>query len=123
MVTVNARVREWSARFRQDSLASGVVAGLRDRGDEIWEGALNLLQRESPDYQTSVDTELTKRSKQHCDKILQTIIAIATGRMTKGVDPFDCVRKHAQWRVRHQVRLTRQQRAYGPKNWNCLNWR
>ena len=109
---MNARVREWTARFRKDSLASGVVAGLRGRGDEIWDGALNLLQRESPEFRNSVDGELIESSKKHCDKILQTIVDIATGRITKGVDPFDFVRKHAQWRVRHQVPLMRQQRAY-----------
>jgi PucR C-terminal helix-turn-helix domain/GGDEF-like domain len=105
-------VTGWTERFRKDSLASGVVAGLRDRGEEIWEAALNLLQQESPEYRNSVDSELTKRSKNHCNKILQTIMAIAADRITKGVDPFDFVRKHAQWRVRHQVPLMRQQRAY-----------
>jgi hypothetical protein len=53
MTTANAKVREWSERFRKDSLAAGVVKGLEKRSAEIFQHAFNLVQRESPEYRTA----------------------------------------------------------------------
>jgi hypothetical protein len=105
-------VTQWAERFRRNLLASSVIAGLREQGDEIWRRALSQLQRESPEYRNAVDGELIERSKIHYESIRQTILAIAANLTTKGVDPFDFVREHAQWRVRHQMPLVREQRAY-----------
>jgi hypothetical protein len=106
-------VRQWADRFRKDALASGVVAGLHGRGDEIWQRAFELLRRESPEYRNSVDDEFTKESKSHCNELLRTIIAVAAGRTGKSrTDPFDFVRTHAQWRARHQVPLIASLHAY-----------
>src|SRR3984893_14016312 len=106
-------IRDWSERFRTDSLASRLVAGLHSRSDEIWQGTFELLQRESPEYRNSVDDEFTKESKSHCNELLRAIIAIAAGRADKsGGDPFGFVRTHAQWRARHQVPLIASLHAY-----------
>ena len=106
-------VRQWGERFRKDPLASGVVAGLHGRSDEIWQGAFDLLQRESPEYRNSVDEEFTEESKNHCNELLKTIIAVAAERANKsGADPFDFVRTHAEWRARHQVPLIASLHAY-----------
>ena len=106
-------IREWGERFRNDRLAAGVVGSLRDRADEIWQGAFELLQRESPEYRNSVDDEFTQESKGHCHELLKMIIAVAAGRARKsGADPFDFVRTHAEWRARHQVPLIASLHAY-----------
>jgi hypothetical protein len=106
-------IREWGERFRKDPLASGVVAGLRNRSNEIWQGTFELLQRESPEYRNSVDDEFTKESKSHCNELLKMIVAVAAGRADKsGTDPFDFVRTHAVWRARHQVPLIASLHAY-----------
>jgi hypothetical protein len=113
MATANANVRDWSGRFRKDSLARAVVAGLHKRSAEIWQRTFELLQRESPEYRNSVDEEFTKESQSHCRELLNTIIDIAAGRMpASGVDPFAFVRAHAEWRARHQVPLTASLHAY-----------
>jgi hypothetical protein len=109
----NTLIRQWRGRFRKDRLAAGVVAGLLGRGDEIWQRAFELLQRESPEYRNSVDEEFTKESKSHCNELLKTIIAVAAGRTNSSrVDPFDFVRTHAEWRARHQVPLIASLHAY-----------
>src|SRR5580704_15061043 len=106
-------VRQWADRFRKDALAAGVVAGLLGRGDEIWQRAFELLQRESPEYRNSVDEEFTKESKSHCNELLKSIIAVAAGRAhRRGTDPFGFVRTHAEWRARHQVPLIASLHAY-----------
>jgi hypothetical protein len=82
-------VREWSDRFRKAPLAKAVVAGLRDRADEIWHHAFQLLQRESPEYRNSVDDEFAQESKTHCNELLRLIIAIAAGETKRpSLDPF-----------------------------------
>jgi hypothetical protein len=109
----DALIRQWGGRFRKDRLAAGVVAGLKERSSEIWQGTFELLQQESPEYRNSVDDEFTKESKSHCNELLRAIIAIAAGRADKfGGDPFDFVRTHAQWRARHQVPLIASLHAY-----------
>jgi hypothetical protein len=106
-------IPEWAERFRKDRLASAVVAGLRGRSDEIWQKAFELLQQESPEYRNSVDEEFTKESKGHCNEVLQTIIAVAAGHIKRaGVDPFEFVRTHAEWRARHRVPLVASLHAY-----------
>ncbi|SED41767.1 hypothetical protein SAMN05444161_3162 [Rhizobiales bacterium GAS191] len=106
-------IRQWGERFRKDPLATRVVAGLRERSNEIWQGTFELLQRESPEYRNSVDDEFTKESKAHCNELLKTIIAIVAARSDRsGADPFDFVRTHAAWRARHQVPLIASLHAY-----------
>src|SRR5579859_5836265 len=113
MATANARVREWSDRFRKAPLASSVVAGLHKRSAEIWQRTFELLQRESPEYRNSVDDQFTKESQSHCKELLDAIIAIAAGRANKSkTDLFGFVRTHAEWRARHQVPLTASLHAY-----------
>src|SRR6202163_3073217 len=109
----DALIRQWAGRFRKDPLAAAIVAGLKERSGEIWQGTFELLQRESPEYRNSVDDEFTKESKSHCNELLRAIIAIAAGREDKsGGDPFDFVRTHARWRARHQVPLIASLHAY-----------
>jgi hypothetical protein len=113
MTTANAKVREWSERFRKAPLASSVVAGLHKRSAEIWQRTFELLQRESPEYRNSVDEEFTKESKSHCKELLNAIITVAAGRADRsGADPFGFVRTHAEWRSKHQVPLTASLHAY-----------
>lgn len=109
----DALIRQWSGQFRRDPLAAGVVLALRERGDEIWRYAFELLKRESPEYRNSVDDEFTKESKAHCNELLRTIVAIAAGTVKRsGADPFDFVREHAVWRARHRVPLIASLHAY-----------
>lgn len=106
-------IRQWGGRFRKDRLAAAVVAGLKDRSSEIWQGTFELLQQESPEYRNSVDDEFTKESRSHCGELLGAIIAVAAGRAHRsGGDPFDFVRTHAEWRARHQVPLIASLHAY-----------
>jgi hypothetical protein len=113
MITGNAKVRDWSERFRNVPLASSVVAGLHRRSAEIWRQTFELLQRESPEYRNSVDDEFTKESQGHCRELLEAIIAIAAGRANKSkTDFFSFVRTHAEWRARHHVPLTASLHAY-----------
>jgi hypothetical protein len=106
-------IRDWSERFRTDSLASRIVAGLHSRSDEIWQGTFELLQRESPEYRNSVDEAFAKESKSHCNELLTTIIAVATGVTGRSsADPFNFVRTHAEWRARRQVPLIASLHAY-----------
>jgi hypothetical protein len=107
----DALLRQWGQRFRQDPLAAGIVLALRERSDEIWRHAFELLQRESPEYRNSVDEEFTKESKQHCNELLGMIIGVAAAKVPRG-DPFDFVRTHAAWRARHQVPLIASLHAY-----------
>jgi hypothetical protein len=109
----DALIRQWAERFRADPLAAGVVAGCKERSNQIWQGTFELLQQESPEYRNSVDDEFTRESKSHCNALLRAIIAIAAGRTDKsGADTFDFVRTHAQWRARHQVPLIASLHAY-----------
>ena len=106
-------IRRWGERFRQDPLAAGVVLALRERSDDIWHHAFELLQRESPEYRNAVDEEFTRESKGHCNELLGMIIAVAGARVKiSGTDPFDFVRTHAAWRARHQVPLIASLHAY-----------
>jgi hypothetical protein len=106
-------IRQWGERFRKDRLAASVVADLSDRSDQIWQQTFELLQRESPEYRNSVDEEFTKESKRHCNELLKVIITVVAGRIDRlDTDPFDFVRKHAEWRARHQVPLTASLHAY-----------
>jgi|SRR5450755_3572564 hypothetical protein len=70
-------IRRWSEQFRKDCLAAGIVTGLRDRSDQIWQHAFQLLQRESSEYRNAVDAEFAEESKAHCNTLLRTIVAIA----------------------------------------------
>src|SRR5215468_9592975 len=106
-------MQHWRNRFRRAPLAANAVAALRQRSDEIWHHAFELLKRESPEYRNSVDDEFTKESKAHCNELLRLIVAIASARLRKSsADPFDFVRTHAAWRARHQVPLIASLHAY-----------
>jgi hypothetical protein len=106
-------IHRWGERFQKDKLATGVVAGLRDRSNEIWQHAFELMQRESPEYRNSVDEEFTKESKAHCHELLGLIISITSGIVRHaGPDPFEFVRTHAEWRARRQVPLIASLHAY-----------
>lgn len=106
-------MQHWRDRFRRAPLAANAVAALRQRSDEIWHHAFELLKRESPEYRNSVDDEFTKESKAHCNELLRLIVAIASARLRKfSADPFDFVRTHAAWRARHQVPLIASLHAY-----------
>jgi sugar diacid utilization regulator len=107
----DARIREWRRRFQLSPLARDVVAQLAGRAEEIWRGTFDLLRKESPEYRNAVDDEFTIESKSHCGELLETIIAIAAGR-ARGPDPFAFVRRHAEWRARHQVPLVASLHAY-----------
>jgi hypothetical protein len=109
----DALIRRWGERFRKDPLAAGVIAGLRNRSNEIWQHAFELMQRESPEYRNSVDDEFTKESKAHCHQLLGLIISVTSGTVSNSAaDPFDFVRTHAEWRARHQVPLIASLHAY-----------
>jgi hypothetical protein len=114
MTTVNAKVREWSARFRKAPLASSVVAGLDKRSAEIWQRTFEMMKQESPEYRNNVDDAFPKESRSHCGELLNMIIAVAAGRANRSgaADPFAFVRTHAEWRARHQVPLTASLHAY-----------
>jgi hypothetical protein len=109
----DALIRQWGERFQKDPLAASVIAGLRDRSNEIWQRAFELMQRESPEYRNSVDEEFTKESKAHCHELLGLIVSVATGTVAAaGPDPLEFVRVHAEWRARHQVPLIASLHAY-----------
>lgn len=101
----------WSELIRTSPLAAEVVASMKGRAPEIWRRTFDLLRKESPEYRNAVDDEFTVESKSHCGELLAAIVAIGAGRL-KGSDPFAFVRKHAEWRARHQVPLVASLHAY-----------
>jgi hypothetical protein len=101
----------WSARIQESALAAEAVASLEGRAQEIWRRTFDLLRKESPEYRNAVDDEFTVESKTHCGELLATIVAIGVGKL-KGADPFSFVRRHAEWRARHQVPLVASLHAY-----------
>ena len=108
-----ALVHAWSKRLRADPLASRVIVELRGRANEIWNGAFDLLKKECPEYRNSVDDEFTQESKSHCGELLLFIVSIAAGELRNlGADPLRFVRKHAEWRARHNVPLVASLHAY-----------
>ena len=111
MGSIDPRLDEWRERFQKSALAREVVTQLEGRAQEIWHGTFNLLRKESPEYRNAVDDDFTAESKSHCCELLETIVAIAAGR-SLGPDPFAFVRKHAEWRARHQVPLVASLHAY-----------
>jgi len=111
MATADSRLEEWSARFQKTPLAKEVVTQLKGRAQEIWRATFDLLRKESPEYRNAVDDEFTTESKNHCGELLETIVGLASGRAF-GPDPFEFVRKHAEWRARHQVPLVASLHAY-----------
>src|SRR5262245_5855511 len=111
MTRADSRPAEWIERFRKTPLARKLVTGLEGRSQEIWQRTFDLLKEESPEYRNAVDHDFTEESRRHCGELLEAIIAIAAGRL-KGSDPFAFVRKHAEWRARHQVPLVASLHAY-----------
>jgi len=111
MATTDNRLIDWRERFQKAPLAQEVVTSLEGRSQEIWQMTFDLLRQESPEYRNAVDDEFTAESRSHCGELLETIIAIAAGRLDNS-DPFAFVRKHAEWRARHQVPLVASLHAY-----------
>jgi len=111
MANADSRLAEWSARFSKTPLAKEVVTQLKGRAQEIWRATFDLLRKDSPEYRNAVDDEFTAESKSHCGELLETIVGLASGRAF-GPDPFHFVRKHAEWRARHQVPLVASLHAY-----------
>src|ERR1044071_2006852 len=111
MAARDTRILDWQQRFRKSPLARDAVLVLAGRAPEIWLRTFDLLRKESPEYRNAVDDEFTAESKSHCGELLQTIVAIAAGRLDSA-DPFAFVRKHAEWRARHQVPLVASLHAY-----------
>lgn len=111
MAAPDPRLLEWRDCFRKAPLAKRMVTGLGGRSQEIWRRTFDLLKKDSPEYRNAVDDEFAAESKSHCGELLETIIAIAAGRLNSS-DPFAFVRKHAEWRARHQVPLVASLHAY-----------
>jgi hypothetical protein len=111
MATAHPRLAGWKERFAKAPLARKIVADLEGRRQDIWRRTFELLQEESPEYRNAVDDEFTAESRSHCGDLLHTITAIAAGRLDSR-DPFAFVRKHAEWRARHQVPLVASLHAY-----------
>jgi hypothetical protein len=103
--------QSWIERFRLDPLARQVIVGLAARSQEIWNRTFAALNRQSPEYRNAVDDDFTVESRTHCGELLRAIVAIASGQIDPD-DPFAFVRKHAQWRARHQVPLVASLHAY-----------
>jgi sugar diacid utilization regulator len=101
----------WSERIHESQLARDLIASLEGRAKEIWVRTFELLRKESPEYRNAVDDEFTDESKSHCGELLSAIVSIGAGQL-KGPDPFAFVRKHAEWRARHQVPLVASLHAY-----------
>lgn len=101
----------WSERIQESPVAAEVVASLAGRAPEIWQRTFDLLRKESPEYRNAVDDEFTVESKSHCGELLAAIVAIGAGKL-RGHDPFAFVRRHAEWRARHQVPLVASLHAY-----------
>jgi PucR C-terminal helix-turn-helix domain/GGDEF-like domain len=108
---IDQRLIDWSERFSAVPLARKTVTDLEGRSQEIWSKTFDLLKRESPEYRNAVDDEFAAESRNHCGELLQNIIDIAAGRL-KNSDPFAFVRRHAEWRARHQVPLVASLHAY-----------
>jgi hypothetical protein len=111
MPVADPRLADWRERFARAPLAKTVVTGLKNRAQDIWRKTFDLLKKESPEYRNAVDDEFTAESKGHCGELLETIVSIAAGRLDSS-DPFAFVRKHAEWRARHQVPLVASLHAY-----------
>jgi len=111
MASADPRLLDWSARFDNAPLARQVVTQLKGRAEDIWRGTFELLRKESPEYRNAVDDEFTAESKSHCGELLESIVKIASG-SSCGDDPLDFVRRHAEWRARHQVPLVASLHAY-----------
>lgn len=109
--SLNSLVKEWCERFEQVPLARETVSQLKGRAQDIWQGTFELLRKESPEYRNAVDDEFTAESKSHCGELLDVIVGIAAGK-SFGPDPFGFVRRHAEWRARHQVPLVASLHAY-----------
>jgi len=105
------RVDLWRERFRKSPLACGVIASLEGRAQEIWAHTFDLLRKESPEYRNAVDDEFTAESKAHCGELLKAIVAIPSSRL-RNFRAVEFVRRHAEWRARHQVPLVASLHAY-----------
>ena len=111
MSNADPRLVEWRAHFQKTPLAREAVISLAGRAQEIWRRTFDVLRKDSPEYRNAVDDAFTAESKSHCGELLELIVGIAAGKR-QGSAPFDFVRRHAEWRARHQVPLVASLHAY-----------
>ncbi len=106
-------IRNWETRLHANALASQILATLNERKSEVQRCALDGLARENPQFERATTKQFREEAVGHCDTILQTMLAIATGRAaTLGPDPFAFVQAHAVRRARQQFPLAGSLNAY-----------
>src|SRR6266849_4088668 len=106
-------LRNWETRLHANALASQILATLNERKSEVQRCALDGLARENPQFERATTKQFREEAVGHCDTILQTMLAIATGRAaTLGPDPFAFVQAHAVRRARQQFPLAGSLNAY-----------
>jgi GGDEF-like domain len=106
-------IRDWETRLHANALASQILATLNGRKSEMPRCALDGLARENPQFERATTKQFRVEAVGHCDTILQTMLAIATGRAAAlGPDPFGFVQTHAVRRARQQFPLAGSLNAY-----------
>jgi hypothetical protein len=106
-------IRDWETRLHANALASQILATLNERKSDLQRCALDGLARENPQFGRATTKQFRKEAVGRCDTILQTMLAIATGRAAAlGPDPFGFVRTHAVRRARQQFPLAGSLNAY-----------
>ena len=106
-------IRDWETRLHANALASQILATLNERKSEVQRCALDGLARENPQFERATTKQFREEAVGHCDTILQTMLAIATGRAAAlGPDPFRFVEIHAVRRARQQFPLAGSLNAY-----------
>jgi hypothetical protein len=106
-------IRDWETRLHANALASQILATLNERKSEVQRCALDGLARENPQFERATTKQFREEAVGHCDTILQTMLAIATGRAAAlGPDPFRFVETHAVRRARQQFPLAGSLNAY-----------
>jgi sugar diacid utilization regulator len=106
-------IRDWETQLHANALASQILATLNERKSEVQRCALAGLARENPQFELATTKQFREEAVGHCDTILQTMLAIATGRAAAlGPDPFGFVQIHAVRRARQQFPLAGSLNAY-----------
>jgi hypothetical protein len=106
-------IRDWETQLHANALASQILATLNERKSEVQRCALAGLARENPQFERATTKQFREEAVGHCDTILQTMLAIATGRAAAlGPDPFGFVQMHAVRRARQQFPLAGLLNAY-----------
>jgi hypothetical protein len=106
-------IRDWEARLHANELAAQILGTLEARKSEVQRGALDGLQRESPEFERATSKQFREQALGHCNDILQLMLAIAEGRAAAlGPDPFHFVQSHAVRRARQQFPLAGSLNSY-----------